>query len=165
MKSDFLRFVGLAAFAAGAWFTSSFNAGAGPVLPAVGPTPPGLENKVTVGYLKVFSRTERSKWGTGPTVDVHTAYWIYDTSGKCIRTVRNHDTSVDEFPQSVELTPGTYVVKAWSSNDGLVTVPVVIKLARTTTVHLDRSLSSDSRAIDSGRAVTAPSGQVVGWKA
>lgn len=143
--------------------TTTLPLHAGPVLPEVGPTPPGAYPKISCGYLKVFSRTEQSQWGEGSYYYIHTAYWIYDASGKRIRTVSNHDSSIDEDPQKVELSPGRYVVKAWSDNDGLVTVPVVIKLARTTTVNLEEG--RDQSALDESRAVKTPSGQFVGWKA
>jgi hypothetical protein len=140
----------------------STSAQAGPVLPAVGPTPPGVYDKVTCGYLKVFSRTEQTQWGEGSYYYVHTAYWIYDSNGKR-RTIDNHDSVIDETPQKVELAPGRYVVKAWSDNDGLVTVPVIVKLARTTTVNLEED--HKQAAMDESRAVKSPSGQIVGWKA
>ena len=79
--------------------------------------------------------------------------------------MENHDTSIDEDPQKVELPPGTYTVKAWSDNDGLVTVPVIIKVARTTNVHLEEGRASDKEAINSSKAVKTPTGQIVGWKA
>jgi hypothetical protein len=136
---------------------------AGPVLPEVGPTPPGDYDKVSCGYLKVYSRTQQTQWGEGSYYYVHTPYWIYNSSGKRIRTVDNNFTgSIDETPEKVELAPGHYVVRAWSDNDGLVTVPVVIKLARTTSVNLEEG--RDQSALDEGRAVKAPSGQFVGWK-
>ena len=141
----------------------STPAHAGPVLAPVGPTPPGVYDKVTVGYLRVFSRTEQTQWGEGSYYNVHSAYWIYDSTGKRIKTVQNHSDQTDETPEKVELAPGTYTVKAWSDNDGLVAVPVVIKLARTTNVRLEEG--SQKQAINSDRAVTTPSGQVVGWKA
>ena len=38
---------------------------AGTVLSAVGPTPPGESDKVSCGYLKVYSATQESQWGEG----------------------------------------------------------------------------------------------------
>lgn len=108
---------------------------AGPVLPTVGPDT--HSDQVSCGYLKVYSRTEQTQWGENSYYYPHTAYWIYNSAGKRIKTVANHDTSIDESPSKVSLTPGKYLVKAWSENSGLVTVPVIIKLAQTTTVHLE----------------------------
>jgi hypothetical protein len=167
MKSNLLRsFLCCSTAVVGAFLAPaliSTPVHAGPVLAPVGPTPPGVYDKVTVGYLQVFSRTEQTQWGEGSYYNVHSAYWIYDSAGKRIRTVENHSSSIDESPEKVELAPGTYTVKAWSDNDGLVAVPVVVKLARTTNVHLEEG--SQKQAISSDRAVTTPSGQIVGWKA
>ncbi|MCE0483663.1 MAG: T9SS type A sorting domain-containing protein [Methylacidiphilales bacterium] len=143
----------------------STHAQAGPTLAAVGPAPLGQYDKVSCGYLKVFSRTQEAQWGEGSYYYPHTAYWIYNSAGKQIKTVENHSDNTDEAPEKVELTPGTYFVRAWSDNDGLVTVPVVIKLARTTSVHLENGRDSDKENISSDKAVTTPSKQVVGWKA
>ena len=115
---------------------------AGPVLPTVGPDT--SYDKVTVGYLKVYSRTEQTQWGEGSYYNVHSAYWIYNTDGKRIKTVANHDTSIDESPEKVSLAPGRYVVRAWSDDDGLVTVPVIVKLAQTTSVHLESGSAETS---------------------
>ncbi len=161
MKSNLLR--SLLSITIAAVLTPALPSHAGPVLPEVGPRPPGDYPAVTCGYLKVFSRTEQSQWGEGSYYYIHTAYWIYDSTGKRIRTVSNHDSSIDEDPQKVELPPGHYVVKAWSDNDGLVTVPVVVKLARTTSVNLEEG--HDESALDQSRAIKTPTGQFVGWKA
>jgi hypothetical protein len=117
---------------------------AGPVLPTVGPD--SNDDKVTCGYLKVYSRTEQTQWGENTYYNVHTAYWIYNTAGKRIKTVANHDSSIDETPEKVSLTPGHYVVRAWSDDDGLVTVPVIVKLAETTSVHLESGSAETSGA-------------------
>jgi hypothetical protein len=145
------------------WFSS--QAQAGTTLPPVGPTPPGVYDKVSCGYLEVFSATQESQWGEGSTYYPHTGYRIYNSSGKMVKWVENHNTSIDEAPQKVELTPGTYTVWALSDKDGYVNVPVVIKLAQVTKVHLENGRDSDKEAINPARAVTTPSGQVVGWKA
>jgi hypothetical protein len=155
------------ALAEGLALLASFStaAHAGPVLPAVGPRPAGEYQEVSCGYLKVFSRTEQTEWGENTYYYPHTAYTILDASGHKVREVDNRDSEIDERPSRVELRPGTYFVKAWSDNDGLVTVPVIIKLARTTSVHLEEGRASDQDVFDASRAVKTPSGQVVGWKA
>ena len=113
------------------------QATAGVTLPTVGPTDPGQNDKVSVGYLAVFSSTEEAQWGEGPYYYVHTGYRIYDSAGKAVKWVNNHDSSIDEAPEKVELAPGKYTIWAQSDKDGYVEVPVVIKLARTTAVHLE----------------------------
>lgn len=135
------------------------------VLPAVGPRPIGEYQETSVGYLKVFSRTEQAEWGDNTYYYPHTAYRILNASGTTIRQIENHDSSTDERPTRVELPPGTYIVKAWSDNDGLVTVPVIVKLGQTTSVHLEKDRESDKDIFDSSKAVKTPSGQIVGWKA
>ena len=113
------------------------HATAGVPLSAAGPTDPGQNDKVSVGYLAVFSSTEEAQWGEGPYYYVHTGYRIYDSAGKAVKWVNNHDSSIDEAPEKVELAPGKYTIWAQSDKDGYVEVPVVIKLARTTAVHLE----------------------------
>lgn len=134
-------------------------------LPAVGPRPPGIYEGVSGGYLKVFSATEEHQWGEGSYYYPHSSYRITDASGKTIKRVENHQTDIDERPETVELAPGTYTVIAQSENDGLVRVPVVIKRALTTAVHLEKGRESDREAVNSSQAVRTPSGQIVGWMA
>lgn len=123
----------------------SSQAHAGPLLRAVGPHSSD-DDKVSTGYLEVYSSTEASSpagFTDGDSFNPHSAYWIYTNEGKKIRTVQNHGSFPEEGPDKVELTPGTYVVKAWSDDDGLVTVPVIIKLAQTTRVHLESGPDND----------------------
>jgi hypothetical protein len=112
---------------------------------AAGPTDFAQNDKVSVGYLKVFSSTQESQWGEGSYYYLHTGYRIYDSTGQAVKWVDNHNTSIDETPQKVELAPGAYTVWAQSEKDGYVKVPVVIKPARTTAVHLesDRARNAD----------------------
>ncbi|MEJ0000624.1 MAG: hypothetical protein WDO13_16560 [Verrucomicrobiota bacterium] len=127
----------------------SLPAHAGPLLPAVGPDT--HTDKVSTGYLRVYSRTEQTQWGENTYYNVHSAYWIYNHAGQQIKTVANHDTSIDESPATVSLTPGSYFVKAWSDDDGLVTVPVIIKLAQTTTVRLEAGSPETTAHVTVGR--------------
>jgi len=99
--------------------------------------PPGEYDKGLVGYLKVFSSTQESQWGEGSYYYLHTGYRIFDSNGKTVKWVENHDGRTDEDPEKVELAPGTYTIWAQSDKDGYVKVPVVIKLAQTTAVHLE----------------------------
>jgi len=115
----------------------STQAHAGPVLPAVGPNSTAQSDMVSRGDLVVYSATTQGVFGCGDYFYPHSAYWIYNTSGKTVRTVRNHGTFPEAGPSTVQLAPGTYTVRAWSDSQGLVTVPVIIKSAQTTVVHLD----------------------------
>ncbi len=143
VRSFLLKFT-MAAIALVATALLFTTAHAGPVLPTVGPE--SDYGAVTCGYLKVYSRTEQTEWGDNTYYYPHTAYWIYNTAGKRIKTVTNHDSSIDESPEKVSLTPGHYVVRAWSDDDGLVTVPVIVKLAETTAVHLESGSAETSGA-------------------
>jgi hypothetical protein len=113
------------------------QARAGVTLLEVGSMDAGQNDRVSVGYLTVFSSTEEAQWGDGPYYYVHTGYRTYDSTGKAVKWIANHDTSTDEAPEKVELTPGRYTIWAQSDKDGYVKVPIVIKLARTTAVHLE----------------------------
>jgi len=146
----------------------STAAHAGPVLRAVGPDTPDPDEQVnSCGYLKVYSATDASESIDNEDTNFypHSAYWIYNSAGKRIKTVQNHGTAPIEGPETVELPPGNYIVRAWSDNDGIVTVPVIIKLDRTTAVHLDRSHLSYNDATDPAGEVKAPSMQLDGLKA
>src|SRR5580698_523860 len=88
------KFTVAVAILAAAVFTTPAHAG--PVLPTVGPD--SDDATVSCGYLKVFSRTEQTQWGENTYYNVHTAYWIYNAAGKRIKTVANHDSSIDESP-------------------------------------------------------------------
>lgn len=112
---------------------------AGVTLSPVGPGDPGQNDKASVGYLTVFSSTEEAQWGEGSYYYVHTGYRIYDSAGKAVKWVANHDGSTDETPEKVELAPGQYTIWAQSDKDGFLKVPVVIKVARTTAVHLENA--------------------------
>ena len=105
---------------------------------AVEPTVVGQYDKPSSGYLKVFSVTQESQWGEGSYYYLHTGYRIYDSNGKAIKWIENHDSNIDEDPQKVELAPGAYTVRAQSDRDGYVKVQVVIKPAQTTAIHLER---------------------------
>jgi len=114
---------------------------AGTVLPTVGPRTLDDYKEVSTGYLEVYSATEASSpanSGVGDSFYPHTSYSIYNAAGKKIKTVQNHGSFPEEGPDKVHLSPGTYTVKAWSENQGLVTVPVIIKVAQTTEVHLEK---------------------------
>ena len=58
------------------------QATAGVTLPVVRPTDPGQNDKVSVGYLMVFSSTEEAQWGEGPYYYVHTGSSEQSSDGK-----------------------------------------------------------------------------------
>jgi hypothetical protein len=107
----------------------------------------------SVGYLKVFSSTQESQWGEGSYYYLHTGYRIFDRNGKAVKWVENHSDRNDEDPEKVELAPGTYIVWAQSDRDGYVKVPVTIKAARISAVHLEKG--DDRKIADPSPAVKA----------
>jgi len=120
-----------------ACFSAQGQAKADDTLQEVGPTNHGQYDKRAVGYLTVFSSTEQAQWGDGPYYYVHTGYRIFDVSGKALKWVSNHNDNTDETPAKVELAPGKYTIWAQSDKYGFVKIPVVIKLAQTTALHLE----------------------------
>jgi hypothetical protein len=88
--------------------------------------------RVSHGYLVVYTPTRESDWGCGSDYYIHTGYEVYDASGKSVEWVTNHDTTIDEHPQTVKLVPGNYTIRGRG-----VAARVQIKLAETTRVHLD----------------------------
>jgi hypothetical protein len=126
---------------------------------------PGQDDRTSFGYLKVFSSTQESQWGEGSHYYPHTGYRIYDSTGHVVKWVGNHDGSTDETPEKVALAPGFYTIWAQSDKGGYVNVPVVVKMALTTAIHLESDHKSDQKEINPAQAVTTSSGKVVGWKA
>jgi hypothetical protein len=120
-----------------ACFSAQGQAKVGVTLSEVVPADEGQQDKVSMGYLTVFSSTEQTQWGDGPYYYVHTGYRIFDANGKAVKWVRNHDDNADEIPEKVELAPGKYTIWAQSDKYGYVKIPVVIKLAQTAAIHLE----------------------------
>jgi hypothetical protein len=134
------------------------------VLPGPAQASPGQNDKLSVGYLTVFSATEENSpagVSDGNSYYLHTGYRVYDAAGKMVKWVENHDDSTDENPQRVELAPGRYTIRAQSDNDGEVNVSIMIEPYQTALIHLD----GGQEEIDPAREITTASGKVVGWKA
>ena len=110
------------------------QATAGMTRSAMETTPSSQMEKDCIGYLKVFSSTQESQWGEGSFYYPHTGYRIYDCNGNVVKWVENHNTSIDENPETVQLAPGVYTVWARSEKAGYVNVPVIIKRGAVTTL-------------------------------
>jgi hypothetical protein len=131
-------------------------------LEPVGPGAVGRALPGAKGYLEVFTATT--------TVDVdfeayfhpHLGYDVEDLSGAIVTYVANHDSEMDEEPDTVSLPPGHYKIVAESTWCGLVTVPVSIEPGQTTVVHLDGNARRPPHASPS-QLVYLPNGEVVGW--
>jgi hypothetical protein len=96
------------------------------------PSPLAGGTPVTHGYLVVYTPTRESTWGFNDEYYLHTGYQIYDSNGRPVEWVTNHDATIDEHPQTVKLVPGNYTIRGRG-----VAARVQIKLAETTRVHLD----------------------------
>jgi hypothetical protein len=115
------------------------------------------------GDLQVYTETEEyylDEMSYFP----HTDYQIYTTDGKHLKRVWNHQTHEDEYPATVTLPPGEYVVKAYAEFYGPVIVPVVIKPAETTRVILQPGWKP-ARTVTRSDLVQIPNGYFVGWRA
>jgi hypothetical protein len=77
--------------------------------------------------------------------------------------VANHDSDIDEAPDSVTLPQGPYTIVA-TSTGGTVRFSVEIRSGEITTVHLDGNGLSRPR-FASARPVCLPNGEIVGWSA
>ena len=135
------------------------------VLAPVGPNAADQAAVGTKGYLQVFSATEKSLpiASDDPTsFNLHTGYDIYDASGKIVKYVANHMSDMDEWPDTVTLSAGTYNIVAESSCCGVVSLPVVIANGKTTSVHLDRDWWPPSKT-STNQLVFLPDGEAVGW--
>ena len=107
------------------------------------PDPARVQTKSGEGNLVVLSA-----WDRFDTLDAdhkkHTAYQILSEHGELLRKVRNRAGAFGSDPVSVSLPVGEYKVKALAANAGEVTLRVIIKENRTTTVALDGSVGSGS---------------------
>jgi hypothetical protein len=147
-----------------------FVAGCASTPTALSPVGPLPGNRVAAakdsqGYLQVFSATEKSLPVASDdpyTFNLHSGYDINDDSGKAVRFVPNHASSMDEWPDQVTLPAGNYNIVAESTWCGQVTVPVVIQKGKTTVVHLDDNWWPPSNT-PANQLVCLPNGEAVGW--
>ena len=96
------------------------------------PTPFAADSPVSHGYLVVYTPTRQTEWGFNDYYYPHTGYRVYDSRGKSVEWVTNHDSAIDQDPQTVKLLPGNYTIQGRGF-----AAHVQIKLAETTKVHLD----------------------------
>ncbi len=132
-------------------------------LAPVGPGPGArTASSPAKGDLQVFTETEEY-YEDEISYFPHTDYQIYTADGKRLKHVWNHQDHEDEFPATVTLPPGKYVVKALAEFYGMVSVPVVIKPNETTTVILQPGWKPGNVARSA--LVQMPNGYNVGWRA
>ena len=121
----------------------------------------------SIGFLKVYSATVQNPNGDNTYAYPHTDYSIYTPDGRLFMEVSNAITPVDELPSQVTLPSGHYIVRAQSENMGTVYVPIVVRTAHTTRLHLERGKDWRDPAICEypQLLVRLPNGQPIGWKA
>ncbi len=115
------------------------------------------------GHLQVYTETEEY-YEDDQSYFPHTDYEIYTVDGKRLKRIWNHQNHEDEYPATVALPPGQYVVKAQADFYGLVSVPVVIKEHQTTRVILQPGWKPQ-RTVSASELVRMPNGYFVGWRA
>jgi hypothetical protein len=117
------------------------------------------------GFLKVYSATEEHFDGDTAYYP-HTDYRILTRDGSVFKEVRNAISPSDEIPATVTLPSGAYTVVAESETSGMVSVSVVVRMGRTTVLHLerDKDWTPPTLARESD-LIHLPSGQPIGFRA
>ena len=139
-------------------------------LAPVGPNPfAGRSPDGGTGHLQVFSSLaeesdDQNQGSTDPVWFQHTDYTIYDARGKLVEHVENIAGHYSASPRLVSLQPGSYVVRARTTEGLAVNIPVVIERERTTRVHLDENWKLPP-GTPKTEIVSAPGGYAVGWRA
>ena len=138
------------------------------VLDPIGPAPHSDSSNGTQGSLVVFSAFD-------PTADLNrtpyrhrfTDYQIFSADAEhLVQVVPNNRETLVNTPPAVELAAGSYRVVARANGYGTVTVPVVIRSAQTTIVHLEGSVWwPRSSPIFESNPVRLPKGEIAGWRA
>ncbi len=157
---------------AGAILAAGFAVGCasrerGVVLDPVGPPPLASPSGGSTGTLMVFSAYQQHADFDATTYRREfTDYKILSADGKPLQRVKNDTGDLSEIPRRVPLAPGGYKVIARANGYGEVTVPVVIKAGRVTTVHLegDPAWANPGRLARS-KPVRLPDGEIAGWRA
>ena len=108
------------------------------VLQPVGPAPVAAKQIQREGYLIVYTPIIEPNIKPDTEFYPHTAYAVYDSTGKMFKVVRNHTGAWDETPYTVSLPSGRYTIRAVSEFAGDVIIPVIIRGGRTTVVNFQR---------------------------
>jgi hypothetical protein len=132
---------------------------------SVGPdlAPPRIDLNHGRGRLVVYSALEVAN-PVNSDFPTHAGYEIYGLDGKLLQRVDNRDGSFYQTPATVSLAPGEYKIKAPAPNMGLVTVPVIIKENKTTTLDLEGSHLPQHKPTGAGQWVRLPDGAVIGMR-
>jgi hypothetical protein len=137
------------------------------VLDAVGPANPQLAVGSSNGTLVVFSACDpHADFNDLPYQRHYTDYRIMSRNGKLLQIVQNRSGGVAEGPKQLRLPVGKYCIVARANGYGRVTVPVVIRANRVTTVHLEGDSYWGKRSqLDRSNLVRLPDGEIAGWRA
>jgi hypothetical protein len=117
--------------------------------------------------LVVFSAYDQdAHFNDLPYRRVHSDYRILTKDDKLVQTVHNDNGTSAGGPKAVLLPAGQYQVVAQANGYGAVTVPVVIGINQTTTVHLEGGNPWGSKVpSEQANPVRLPDGEIVGWRA
>ena len=139
--------------------------GHGLVLDPVGP-PVFQPSAGSNGTLVVFSAYDQTAhFNRLPYRRVHSDYSLFAADGTRLRTIHNDNGTSVEGPNEVLLPAGQYRVVALANGYGTVTVPVVVEVNQTTTVHLEGGNPMGSKAPSANaKPVRLPDGEIVGWR-
>src|ERR1035437_7621112 len=132
----------------------------GLVLDPIGPPDSQSAGAGSNGTLVVFSAFDpHADFNDLPYLRHYTDYKITHEDGKLVQTVHNDSSVLLEGPRRVQLPVGTYCVVARANGYGVVTVPVIIRADRVTTVHLEGSSSWQNRSqLSQSNPVRLPGG-------
>lgn len=131
------------------------------ILEAVGPAPPPPP-PAPQGFLRVHTPTDEYN-DSEVYYYRHRDFALLSADGTLLRYVRNADDDWDETPALTLLPVGSYKIRSRTRRSGIVTIPVVVELGRTTDIYLDGSF--EERSSREGGYVRLPNGEIIGWRA
>ena len=168
MTAKFTAKAHFIAFALNVFVSGCASSGPALVLAPVGPPVTTAPSSSAQGTLLVYSAYNTGVPNPYRPDDIQqcTDYEIRSQDGKPLRKISNQSGFQGEDPLPVRLPAGNYRVVARANGYGLVTVPVVIAAAKTTTLHLEGGDSrSGKSALTVANSVRLPGGEIVGWQA
>jgi hypothetical protein len=131
----------------------------------VGPAPGSRPALASTGFLKVYTEVECYPYDEDLYYYAHTAYGVFDTGGRRIKSVQNAASFHSLVPQQVEFPPGHYEVVGWTDAYQLVKVPVLIQAGYLTTVNLEKDAHKLFQNAKQDDLVRTTDGRIVGWSA
>jgi len=117
-----------------------------------------------MGQLQVFTATTQQSTGDGFVKAIPQNYRVKGSDGRWRSIVNSVYGDPSPIPKKVELAPGSYTVEGLADIYRTATVPVIITPGDTTVVNLQKQ-PYPAAPPPPAKAVTAPDGYVVGWRA